>query len=143
MTDAAATAVPASSPSVSARMSRQSSRNTQPELALRRLLHAHGYRYRVHWRIPETPRRTVDIAFTRSRVAVFVDGCFWHGCPDHGSLPKANGDWWLRKLTRNQERDAETTKLLEKRGWLVVRVWEHESPERAAAKMVRALRRRS
>ncbi|MEV0034562.1 very short patch repair endonuclease [Streptomyces sp. NPDC050804] len=123
MTDA----VP-SSASVSARMSRQSSRDTTPEIAVRKILHAAGLRYRVNVPVPGMPRRTIDIVFGRAKVAVFLDGCFWHGCPQHATHPKANAQWWRAKLDKNIARDRETTEHLEAEGWTVLRFWEHESP---------------
>lgn len=120
-------------------MSRQATRDTAPELVIRTRLHALGLRYRVHTRPLSSFRRTADIVFTRVRVAVFVDGCFWHGCPDHRTFPKTNEQWWERKLERNVERDAETNRVLEDAGWVVVRVWEHESPDAAALRIRRAL----
>jgi DNA mismatch endonuclease (patch repair protein) len=133
----------ASSEVVSQRMKRQQRRDTAAELAIRRALWSLGLRYRVHY--PATRgRRRVDIAFTRTRVAVFVDGCFWHCCPEHGTRPKANADWWVEKLERNVQRDRETDAELRAAGWIVVRIWEHEDPtavaERVAA-IVRATRR--
>ncbi|MGW6985183.1 very short patch repair endonuclease [Streptomyces sp. NPDC054932] len=124
-------AVP-SSPGVSARMSRQASRATTPELAVRRLLHASGLRYRVNFPVPGIRRRTIDIAFTRAKIAVFLDGCFWHGCPEHATRPKANAEWWRAKLEKNMSRDRETTAHLEAVGWTVLRFWEHQSPEEVA-----------
>ncbi|MGW2559115.1 very short patch repair endonuclease [Streptomyces sp. NPDC001514] len=124
-----------SSPGVSQRMSRQASRDTTAEVAVRRLLHASGHRYRLHVRVPGMPRRTIDIAFTRAKVAVFLDGCFWHGCPQHATQPKANAEWWRTKLDRNVARDAETTEHLIAAGWTVLRFWEHEEPT-AIAKRV-------
>ncbi len=123
-------------------MKRQQRRDTAAELAIRRVLWSLGLRYRVHY--PATSgRRRVDIAFTRTRVAVFVDGCFWHCCPEHGTRPKANADWWAEKLERNVRRDRETDAELRAAGWIVVRIWEHEDPtavaERVAA-IVRATR---
>lgn len=112
-------------------MAAQAERNTHPEVALRRLLHAAGLRYRLHRRVPGT-RREIDVAFIGARVAVFVDGCFWHGCPEHGSIPKSNAEWWASKIAENAARDADTTRRLEALGWRVVRVWEHESPYDAA-----------
>jgi len=102
-------------------------RDNDAELAVRRLLHAAGYRFRVVYPVPGLPRRSIDIAFTRRKVAVFVDGCFWHGCPEHGTAPRSNAGWWAAKLSANQRRDADTTALLEAQGWRVVRVWEHEA----------------
>jgi DNA mismatch endonuclease (patch repair protein) len=109
-------------------MQRQQRRDTLPELAMRRLLHGAGLRYRVAWPVPGMPRRTIDVAFTKRRVGIFIDGCFWHGCPVHGTLPRANGDWWAEKIARNQARDRETTEHLSHLGWTVLRVWEHEAP---------------
>jgi DNA mismatch endonuclease (patch repair protein) len=109
-------------------MSRQARADTAPELALRRLLHARGKRYRVTWPVPGMPRRSIDIAFTRACVAVNVHGCFWHGCPVHGTSPAANSTWWRQKIDRNKARDVETRAHLEGLGWTVVEVWEHEDP---------------
>ena len=120
-----------SSTVVSARMSRQGRRDTGPEVALRRALHARGLRFRVVYPVPGQRRRTIDIAFTRRKVAVFVDGCFWHGCPEHGVRPRSNSSWWREKLAANQARDQDTNRLLEESGWAVVRIWEHEPVERA------------
>jgi DNA mismatch endonuclease (patch repair protein) len=120
-------------------MSRQATRDTTPEMRLRRRLHALGLRYRVHRQPLPGFRRTADIVFTRTRVAVFVDGCFWHGCPEHATAPKTNADWWATKLARNVERDHETDAQLADAGWCVVRVWEHEDPEVAAARVQAAL----
>lgn len=96
-----------------------------------------GLRYRVQVPVPGNRRRSIDIAFTRARLAVFVDGCFWHACPEHGTAPRTNSDWWQWKLTRNVERDRDTDRLLADAGWDVIRVWEHEDA-RAAAGRVRA-----
>jgi len=101
-------------------------RDTRPELDVRRLLHGRGMRYRVTYPVPGLTRRSIDIAFTRARVAVFLDGCFWHGCPEHGTRPHANADWWDVKLQRNAERDVETDRFLRASGWTVLRFWEHE-----------------
>jgi DNA mismatch endonuclease (patch repair protein) len=131
----------ASSPAVAARMSRQARRDTAPELALRRLLHASGLRYRVAYPVPGLQRRTIDIAFTRARVAVFVDGCFWHGCPEHATWPSANSTWWRDKIEANRRRDHHTRELLEDSGWLVLRFWEHQDPALAAAVVQQAVRR--
>ncbi|MEU4359575.1 very short patch repair endonuclease [Streptomyces virginiae] len=127
-------AVP-SSAAVSARMSRQVSRDTAQEVAVRRLLHAAGLRYRVNLPVPGMRRRTIDIAFTRARIAVFLDGCFWHGCPQHATRPKANAEWWRAKLEKNMSRDRETTAHLEDAGWTVLRFWEHELPDEVARKI--------
>lgn len=126
--DVAGKIVP-SSALVSAQMSRHPTRNTGPELAIRRALHAAGYRYRVQYPVPGMPRRTIDVAFTRKRLAVFIDGCFWHGCDEHRGIPSSNSEWWRAKLARNKERDIETAGHLNVLGWGVVRVWEHQEPE--------------
>lgn len=125
----------ASSPAVAARMSRQASRDTAQELAVRRLLHAGGLRYRVHVPVPGMSRRTVDILFSRVKIAVFLDGCFWHGCPQHATHPQANKEWWRAKLERNVARDRETTDHLVAAGWTVLRFWEHEAPEAIAQRV--------
>jgi DNA mismatch endonuclease, patch repair protein len=132
----------ASSVAVSRRMSVAPRRDTGCELLLRRRLHAAGMRYRVNYPVPGNRRRTIDVAFTRARVAVFVDGCFWHGCPEHGTQPRANARWWSQKLAANQARDADTTALLEAAGWSVVRVWEHSDPAEAAQLVIDAVRER-
>lgn len=128
-----------SSPSVSARMSRQARRDTAPEVAVRKLLHASGYRYRLNERVPHMSRRTIDIAFTRAKVAVFLDGCFWHGCPDHATRPKSNAEWWRQKLDKNMARDAETTAHLVSEGWTVLRFWEHQPPAQVAEVVAEAV----
>lgn len=107
-------------------MSNQKRAGTTPEMLLRRALFAAGYRYRLGWKVPGLPRRTIDIAFPGRRVAVFVDGCFWHGCSDHYVPPKNNAAWWSVKIARNIERDRETDSALLAAGWSSVRVWEHE-----------------
>lgn len=123
-------------------MSRQGSRDTAPEVAVRRLLHASGLRYRVNVPVPGMPRRTIDIVFPKTRIAVFLDGCFWHGCPQHATHPKANADWWRRKLDQNMTRDRETTEHLIAEGWTVLRFWEHEAPEEVAVRVAAAVERR-
>lgn len=115
----------ASSDSVAARMARQARRDTGPEVALRRELHRRGLRFRTEYPVPGMPRRRIDIAFTRAKIAVFVDGCFWHGCPDHKGRPAANARWWAAKLAGNAARDRETDAHLRALGWTVLRVWEH------------------
>ncbi len=102
--------------------------NSVPERRLRSALHAAGLRYRVDLPIRVPGRRPIrpDVVFTRRRVAVFVDGCFWHGCPEHGRAPKRNDDYWGAKLETNRRRDREQTAALEADGWTVVRLWEHE-----------------
>jgi DNA mismatch endonuclease, patch repair protein len=104
-------------------------KNNPRELTIRSALHRSGLRFRVGYPIPDAPRRSIDICFTRQRIAVFLDGCFWHGCPEHGSTPKANREWWLKKIQANQQRDADTNLKLRNAGWTVLRFWEHESLE--------------
>lgn len=108
-------------------------RDTAPEIAVRRLLHAAGLRYRVNHRPLPALRRTADIVFTRRKVAVFIDGCFWHSCPEHATVPKANAEFWREKLQRNRERDRETDQCLRAAGWAVLRFWEHEDANDVAA----------
>jgi DNA mismatch endonuclease (patch repair protein) len=120
-------------------MSRQKSRNTQVEIDLRKRLYAAGLRYRIHRRPIPGIRREADIVFGAARVAVFVDGCFWHGCPEHATWPKRNAEFWRKKIEGNQWRDANTDALLVEAGWLVVRVWEHEAVETAADRVQRTL----
>ncbi|MBE0609378.1 MAG: very short patch repair endonuclease [Dehalococcoidia bacterium] len=108
-------------------------RDTGPELALRSRLFAAGLRYRVHFRV--MPRRLVDVAFPRARVAVFVDGCFWHKCPIHTTSPKANAAYWAEKLAKNAIRDSESNQTLREMGWRVIRVWEHEDVDSAALRV--------
>ena len=105
---------------------------TSAEMDLRRALHARGLRYRVNAPVLPDKRRRVDIAFLSARVAVFVDGCFWHGCPEHATWPVNNPDFWREKIETNRRRDRDTDAQLEKAGWRVVRVWEHEDPGLAA-----------
>jgi DNA mismatch endonuclease, patch repair protein len=120
-------------PAVSARMRRTRGRDTPAELALRSALHRRGMRFYVDRApLPRFPRRRADIVFPRVHVAVFLDGCFWHGCPEHATWPKANAEWWRAKIEANRSRDAATNAELEAAGWAVVRVWEHSDPELAA-----------
>lgn len=108
------------------------SRDTRPEKALRSILHTLGLRFRVCTRpVPEV-RRTADVVFPRVKVAVFVDGCFWHGCPEHYRTPRTNTEYWDDKITGNCRRDANTNSILREAGWTVVRIWEHEEPSAAA-----------
>ena len=114
-------------------------RDTGPELAVRSILHARGLRFRVNQPLPFDRRRRADLTFSRARLFVFVDGCFWHGCPEHGTAPKSNSAWWAAKLARNVLRDRETDEFLEERGWAVVRVWEHDDLAEAVARIVHAV----
>lgn len=105
--------------------------DTTPELRLRAALHAIGLRFRLRSKLPGRP----DVVFTRAKIAVFVDGCFWHACPEHGVTPKNNRDWWTVKLQRNVERDREKDDALAELGWAAVHVWEHEEPLEAAERI--------
>lgn len=116
-------------------------RDTKPEVQVRRLLHAAGLRYRVdHPALASDRRRRADIVFTKRRIAVFIDGCFWHGCPQHFIAPKANADYWGPKIARNRERDSHTTTQLEAEGWTVLRFWEHQSSLDVAERIIAAVR---
>lgn len=115
-------------------------KDTKPERAIRSLLHAAGRRYRVDVRLVlEGARPRPDILFTGARVAVFVDGCFWHCCPEHGRQPGVNGGYWGPKLERNVARDRAADEALKAAGWTVVRVWEHEAPQEATERILAVL----
>jgi DNA mismatch endonuclease (patch repair protein) len=113
------------------------SRDTKPEMAVRRACHARGLRYRVDRAPLKGLRRRADLVFPTERVAVFVDGCYWHGCPDHYVPSQSNASYWSEKIERNRDRDADTDRKLLAAGWLPIRVWEHEIPD-AAADQIRA-----
>ncbi|WP_442814915.1 MULTISPECIES: very short patch repair endonuclease [unclassified Streptomyces] len=122
------------------------SRDTKPERLIRSLVHAQGLRYRVAARPLPKLRRTADLVFRPTQVAVFVDGCYWHGCPEHYVPPKTNSGYWSDKVTRNVSRDRDTDRQLLEAGWTVLRFWEHESPGACALKIadtVSELRARS
>ena len=124
-----------SSHEASLRMARVRQKGTDAELSLRKELHARGLRYRLHVPLLTKPRRVADIVFPRNRVAIFVDGCFWHGCPEHASWPKSNAQFWRDKIETNRARDADTDRRLRASGWRVVRVWSHESAGGAAERI--------
>ena len=126
-------------PKVSARYSNLSRRDTSPEMELRRALWRIGLRYRVQYKVPGIPRRKVDIAFPGKKVAVQVDGCFWHGCPEHGTMPSRNSEWWRWKIARNQARDRDTDEKLNALGWTVIHIWEHEDSDDAAGLVAHAV----
>jgi DNA mismatch endonuclease (patch repair protein) len=117
-------------------------KDTSAEAALRRVLFARGLRYRLQVRVLSKPRRVADLAFIGARVAVFVDGCFWHGCPVHATWPKNNAEFWRAKILANQQRDLDTNTRLRAEGWEVVRVWAHEEPDLAAARIEEIVRSR-
>lgn len=118
------------------------SRDTKPEMLVRSILHRRGLRYRVSARPIPDLRRTADLVFTRAHVAVFIDGCFWHGCPEHYRRPSKNAEYWTAKVANNSSRDQEVDALLVARGWTVIRAWEHELPLEVAERVVAAVARR-
>lgn len=132
----------ASSPDVRRRMQRQPRESTGPERALRSALHRAGLRFRLHVPVLDGRSRKADIVLARHRAVVFVDGCFWHACPKHGTRPRVNRWYWDAKLEGNRRRDRDTDRRLRAAGWRVVRVWEHEAPTAAAQRIVRWLRER-
>ena len=115
-------------------------RDTAPEIALRSELHRRGLRFYVDRAPNPVLRRRADILFPRRRVAIYIDGCFWHGCPEHGTWPKANADWWREKIEMNRARDRDTERRLSAAGWKVVRAWEHEDAVLVANRIVKALK---
>ena len=132
----------ASSPEARARMQSNKSRDTKPELALRSAVHALGLRYRVGAKPLAGLRRTADLVFPTAKVAVFLDGCFWHGCPEHHAVAAANAKFWADKVSGNRARDRDTDARLEAAGWASVRVWEHEDPHEAAQRVEDVVRAR-
>ena len=131
------------SPGVRRRMQLQRTRDTGPEMAVRRIIHAAGFRYRVDACPVPGLRRRADIVFRPARVAVFVDGCFWHGCTEHGRRKYAANTWyWPEKIENNRARDRDTDRILAENGWLVIRVWEHEQAENVADRTMLAVQAR-
>jgi len=130
----------ASSPDALKRMKNQRQRDTYPEIRLRSILHRMGFRYRTHLEPISGLRICADILFPKIKIALFVDGCFWHSCPEHGTVPKANRQWWKQKLATNVERDEKREKTLQSKGWTVIRIWEHEDPEIASQNIAKAVR---
>ncbi|MFL6144328.1 MAG: very short patch repair endonuclease [Labedaea sp.] len=130
----------ATSEAVRAVMRGNKGRDTRPELALRSAVHARGMRFRVNARPLPAVRRTADLVFPRLRVAVFLDGCFWHGCPDHHRPATTNNAFWASKIDATHRRDADTNQRLEDAGWTVIRVWEHEDPDQAAGRIQEVVR---
>lgn len=122
----------ASSEVVRANMKRQKRRDTRCELAVRRHLHSVGLRYRVDFRPLQSQRFRADIGWKSLKLAIFIDGCFWHGCPEHGTTPRSNTEWWTEKLSQNKQRDVRAVQQLEDEGWTVLRFWEHEPAEKVA-----------
>lgn len=133
----------ASSPLVSRTMKKVRVKDTDEEMAVRRILFATGLRYRIYYQ-PKTPnigRGSIDIAFPKKKLAIFIDGCFWHGCPVHGMVPKANRKWWLKKLAENKGRDSKISRILESDGWTVLRFWTHQSPEEMVTTIIETINR--
>lgn len=122
-----------------ARLRRQRRRDTKPEVELRSALHRRGLRFRIDQKPLSAIRSRADIVFGPAKVAVFVDGCFWHSCPVHGSIPVNNREWWAAKLAGNLERDRRVDLELSSAGWFVIRIWEHEDPHAAAASIETAV----
>lgn len=135
-------AKPRTDRSTSRRMSLQRARNTTPEVGLRREIRQLGLGYRIELPLPGMPRRRCDIGFKGARVAVFVDGCFWHSCPVHATVPFRNHDWWQDKLATNVARDRDTDSRLTAAGWMSIRVWEHEDMAAAAQRIAETVRAR-
>ncbi|MBC7276213.1 very short patch repair endonuclease [Nocardioides sp.] len=132
----------AATPQTRRSMQSNRGRDTKPELAIRRLVHAAGLRYQVDARPIESLSRRADLVFRKARVAIFIDGCFWHGCPEHHTVARTNASFWAEKVRRTRERDIETTAALEAAGWIAVRIWEHEDPVEAANWVVSIVRTR-
>jgi len=130
---------PPSSPGIRAAMQGNRGANTRPEVALRSALHRLGLRFFKNRRPVSGVRHRADVVFPTQQIAVFVDGCFWHRCPEHGKMPQTNSEYWRAKLDRNRERDKRVDYLLTAAGWRVIRVWEHEHPESAAAHVCAAV----
>ncbi|MFE8006354.1 very short patch repair endonuclease [Streptomyces sp. NPDC057418] len=118
------------------------SRDTKPEQLIRRLVHANGLRYRVAAQPLPGLRRTADLVFRPAKVAVFIDGCYWHGCPEHYVPPKTNSGYWSDKVARNMARDRDTDQRLTQAGWLVLRFWEHQDSDACALSIVNTVRER-
>ncbi|MET4673672.1 DNA mismatch endonuclease (patch repair protein) [Streptomyces sp. PvR018] len=118
------------------------SRDTKPERLIRQLVHANGLRYRVATRPLPDLRRTADLVFRPAKVAVFIDGCYWHGCPEHYVSPRTNPGYWSDKVARNMARDRDTDRRLQEAGWLVMRFWEHQDSDTCALTIVKTVRDR-
>lgn len=140
---AASKRVAPSSPEARRRMQSVRQKNTSAESALRRALFGLGLRYRLQVPVLTKPRRVADVTFIGPRVAVFVDGCFWHGCPEHATWPKKNAEFWRNKIVTNQARDRDTDARLRADGWEIVRVWAHEKPRAAATRIAKIVHRRT
>lgn len=124
-------------PKIAARMSNTRGKHNKREREIRSALFERGLRFRVHYRPNVVARRTIDIAIPGIKLAIFLDGCFWHGCPIHRTYPKTNAEFWLDKIEANIRRDVDTNRLLREAGWKVLRFWSHEKPEKCLSKIVR------
>jgi len=124
------------------RMQAVKHRDTAPEKAIRSAIHKRGLRYRIDTKPIKELNRRADILFRKFKVAIFIDGCFWHGCPKHGTIANMNADFWKEKIRRNQERDLDTTNKLISAGWVVIRIWEHEDSENATEKILKVIKKR-
>jgi DNA mismatch endonuclease (patch repair protein) len=133
----------ASSDAARARMVATRRRDTPKELELRRLIHNQGLRFRVDAPPIRSSRKRADLVFRSAQVAVFVDGCFWHGCPDHYTTPKSNHAWWTQKIGSNRKRDTDAVHELTASGWIALRFWEHEDMALASSVVADAVRRRT
>lgn len=131
--------IQSSSPETSRRMAKVRQKDTAAEVTLRRELYRNGLRYRVDYAVLKKPRRVADVAFPGLKIALFVDGCFWHGCPEHATWPKHNAEFWRRKIEANRLRDADTNSRLLDLGWTVLRFWEHESPIKVTETVVQTV----
>lgn len=129
----------AKSDAVSDAMRRMPTRSTGPEIAIRKELFKRGLRYRVQYPVPGYSRRSIDIAFPGTKVAVFIDGCFWHGCKAHRNIPEHNRAWWEEKIESNRARDRETDAHLRTLGWEVLRYWEHDSQDDIIPKVIQVV----
>lgn len=127
------------SKAVSGAMRSMPEHSTGPEMAVRRLLFANGLRYRVQYPVPGARRRSIDIAFPGKKVAVFIDGCFWHRCSEHRNIPAHNRDWWQNKIDQNRSRDRDTDEKLCAAGWHVLRYWEHDTAEQIVLKVAEVI----
>ena len=124
---------------VSGAMRSMPEHSTGPEMAVRRLLFSMGLRYRIQYPVPGVPRRSIDIAFPGKKIAVFIDGCFWHGCKEHRNIPAHNRDWWKDKIDQNRSRDRDTDEKLREAGWTVFRFWEHDVVEMIVERVMGAI----
>jgi len=128
-----------SSLDTSRRMAKVRQKGTDAEVAVRRELYRSGLRYQVDFEVLKKPRRVADIVFPALRIAIFIDGCFWHGCPNHATWPKQNAEFWRQKIEANRLRDTDTNARLRSIGWMALRFWEHESPIEAAETVARSV----